>query len=139
MQYNCSLPMTQFLLLSSSQSVTAHFFHVTQSTACMHTTHSERDTPAVQGQAAGICIGWFCIRRTNFSGEFYIQKQWYKMYSRAMCVRLLLMLTRCFIRQITACKKVPNLKTTDLRTHVHMSLYNCFWMNNSPLTFVCLT
>jgi hypothetical protein len=40
-----------------------------------------------------------------------------------MCVRPLVMLTRRFVRKITACKKDPNLKTKDLRAHVYMDLY----------------
>jgi hypothetical protein len=57
-------------------------------------------------------------------------------YSGAVCVRLLLMLPRRFVCQIPTCKKGRNLKTKDLRTHVHMYLYNCFWMHNSLLKFL---
>jgi hypothetical protein len=55
-----------------------------------------------------------------------------------LVLRLLVVLTRRFVHQIPACKKGPNLKTKDLRTHVYMNLYNCFWTYNSPLKFVRL-
>jgi hypothetical protein len=49
------------------------------------------------------------------------------MYSSAMCVRPLLMLTWRFDRQIAACKNGPNLKTKDLLTHVYMKLHHYFF------------
>jgi hypothetical protein len=58
------------------------------------------------------------------------------IYSRAMCVWPILMLTRRCVHQIATCKKGPTLKSKDLRTYVYMNLYHCFWIHNSPLKFM---
>jgi hypothetical protein len=48
------------------------------------------------------------------------------MYSCAKCVWPLLTLNRCFVHQIPACKKSPNLKPKNLLTFVYINLHHTF-------------
>jgi hypothetical protein len=61
----------------------------------------------------------------------------YLMFSHAVCVWLLLTVTRCFVLQTAAYEKGPNFKPKVIQTHINVILCNCFLLYNS-LQSLCI-